>query len=86
MKRRTLTPETRDALLEAAWRLVVARGQVDASIADAIKQGGTVTSLAPAKRKSMVDAIAVKWKGEVDSACGADLANQVRTLFGKYAI
>jgi hypothetical protein len=34
----------------------------------------------------MVDAIAVKWKGEVDGACGADLANKVRTLFAKNAL
>jgi hypothetical protein len=34
----------------------------------------------------MVDSIAAKWKGEVDSACGVDLANQVRTLFAKNAL
>ena len=59
---------------------------VDTDIANAVKQGGTVTAVAPAQRKAMVDSIAAKWKSEVDTACGADLANQVRTLFGKNAL
>jgi TRAP-type transport system periplasmic protein len=59
---------------------------VDTSIADAVKQGGTVTALAPAKRKAMVDAIAAKWKPEVDSSCGADMANKVRALFSKHSL
>jgi len=59
---------------------------VDASIADAVKQGGTVTAVDPAKRKAMVDTIAAKWKGEVDSSCGADMANKVRALFAKHSL
>ena len=59
---------------------------VDASIADAVKQGGTVTAVPAPQRKAMVDAIAVKWKGEVDKACGAALADQVRALFSKHAL
>ncbi|MDH4051067.1 MAG: TRAP transporter substrate-binding protein DctP [Rubrivivax sp.] len=59
---------------------------VDTSIADAVKQGGTVTAVAPSKRKAMVDSIAAKWKSEVDTACGAELATKVRTLFGKNAL
>ena len=59
---------------------------VDTDIANAVKQGGTVTAVAPAQRKAMVDSIAAKWKSEVDTACGADLANQVRTLFSKNAL
>ena len=56
---------------------------VDTSIADAVKQGGTVTAVAPAKRKAMVDAIAAKWTPEVDGACGAEMAGKVRALFAK---
>lgn len=59
---------------------------VDASIADAVKQGGTVTAVDPAKRKAMVETIAAKWKGEVDSSCGADMANKVRALFAKHSL
>ena len=59
---------------------------VDTSIADAVKQGGTVTAVAPAQRKAMVDAIAAKWTPEVDTACGAELAGKVRALFAKNAL
>jgi TRAP-type C4-dicarboxylate transport system substrate-binding protein len=59
---------------------------VDADIATAVTAGGTVTAVAPAQRKAMVDAIAAKWKGEVDTACGAELAGKVRTLFGNNAL
>jgi hypothetical protein len=59
---------------------------IDASIADAVKQGGTVRSVPPAQRKAMVDSIAAKWKGEVDTACGADMANKVRGLFSKHTL
>lgn len=69
-----------------AWLKPEYEKSVDASIADAVKQGGTVTTVAPAKRKAMVDAIAAKWKGEVDTACGADLGNKVRTLFSQNAL
>lgn len=59
---------------------------VDDSIADAVKQGGTVSALTPERRKALVDGIAPKWKTEVDKACGADLSNQVRTLFNANAL
>lgn len=87
----SLSPADQAAVLAAAresevWLKPEYEKSVDASIADAVKQGGTVTALAPAKRKTMVDAIAVKWKPEVDTACGADLAGKVRTLFAKNAL
>ena len=56
---------------------------VDADIASAVKQGGTVTNLPPAQRKAMVESISNKWKAEVDKECGADMANKVRALFSK---
>lgn len=87
----TLSPADQAAVLAAAresevWLKPEYEKAVDADIATAVKAGGTVTAVAPAKRQAMVDAIAAKWKGEVDGACGADLANQVRTLFGKNAL
>ena len=87
----SLSAPDQAALLAAAresevWLKPEYEKSVDASIADAVKQGGTVTAVAPAQRKAMVDAIAAKWKGEVDTACGADLANKVRTLFSKNAL
>jgi len=87
----SLSPADQTALLAAAresevWLKPEYEKSVDADIANAVKQGGTVTAVAPAQRKAMVDAIAAKWKGEVDTACGVDLANKVRALFDKNAL
>lgn len=86
-----LSPADQAALMAAAresevWLKPEYEKSVDASIADAVKQGGTVTAVDPAKRKAMVDTIAAKWKGEVDSSCGADMANKVRALFAKHSL
>jgi hypothetical protein len=59
---------------------------VDTDIANAVKQGGTVTNLPPAQRKAMVESIATKWKTEVDKECGVDMANKVRALFAKHTL
>lgn len=87
----TLTPADQAAVMAAAresevWLKPEYEKSVDTSIADAVKQGGTVTSVAPAQRKAMVDSIAAKWKTEVDKECGADMANKVRTLFSKHTL
>jgi TRAP-type C4-dicarboxylate transport system substrate-binding protein len=86
-----LSPADQTALLAAAresevWLKPEYEKSVDASIADAVKQGGTVTTLPRARSKAMVDAISVKWKAEVDKECGADLAGKVRTLFAKHSL
>ncbi|MCP5271379.1 MAG: TRAP transporter substrate-binding protein DctP [Burkholderiaceae bacterium] len=83
-----LSPADQAAVLAAAresevWLKPEYEKFVDTSIADAVKQGGTVTAVAPAKRKAMVDQIAAKWTPEVDTACGADMAGKVRALFAK---
>ena len=87
----SLSPADQTAVLAAAresevWLKPEYEKSVDADIASAVKQGGTVTAVPPAQRKAMVDSIAAKWKPEVDAACGVDLANQVRTLFAKNAL
>lgn len=87
----TLSAPDQAALLAAAresevWLKPEYEKSVDTSIADAVKQGGTVTSVAPAQRKAMVDSIATKWKGEVDKECGVELADKVRTLFSKHSL
>jgi TRAP-type C4-dicarboxylate transport system substrate-binding protein len=86
-----LSPADQAAVMAAAresevWLKPEYEKSVDTSIADAVKQGGTVTNLAPAKRKAMVDAIAAKWKTEVDTSCGPELAGKVRGLFAKYSL
>lgn len=87
----TLSPADQAAVMAAAresevWLKPEYEKSVDASIADAVKQGGTVTSVPPAQRKAMVDSIAAKWKAEVDKDCGPELANKVRTLFSKHTL
>jgi len=86
-----LSPADQAALAAAAresgaWLKPVYEKSVDTDIANAVKQGGTVTNLPPAQRKAMVDSIAAKWKPEVDKECGADLANKVRALFSKHTL
>ena len=86
-----LSPADQAAVLAAAresevWLKPEYEKSVDASIADAVKQGGTVTAVAPAQRKAMVDSIAAKWKAEVDKDCGVEQANKVRALFAKHAL
>lgn len=78
------------ALLAAAresevWLKPEYEKSVDTSIADAVKQGGTVTVVPLARTKPMIEAIAAKWKNEVDTSCGPELAGQVRALFAKHA-
>lgn len=90
-KLESLSAADQAAVLAAAresevWLKPEYEKSVDASIADAVKQGGTVSSVAPQQRRAMVDAIAAKWKGEVDKDCGADMANKVRALFAKNAL
>ena len=62
--------------------LVVTRGAEGSDI----YVGGSTLHVPVAKAQALVDPIAVKWKPEVDTACGADLANKVRTLFAKNAL
>lgn len=90
-KLESLSPADQKAVMAAAldsekWLKPEYEKFVDTSIADAVKQGGTVTSVAAPQRKAMVDSIAAKWKGQVDAACGAEMATKVRTLFSKNAL
>jgi TRAP-type transport system periplasmic protein len=86
-----LSAADQTALLAAAresevWLKPVYEKSVDTDIANAVKQGGTVTNLPPAQRKAMVDSIAAKWKTEVDKDCGIEMADKVRALFSKHAL
>ena len=87
----TLSPADQAAVMAAAresevWLKPQYEKAVDTDIANAVKQGGTVTNLPAAQRRAMVDSIAAKWKTEVDKECGADMANKVRALFSKHAL
>lgn len=81
----SLSPADRNAVLAAAkesevWLKPEYERWVDESIADAVKQGGTVSKVPLQRSKALADTIAAKWKPEVDKACGAELAKKVRAL------
>ncbi len=81
-----LSPADQKALQAAAseselWLKPRYEAWVDASMADAVKQGGTVTTITAEKRKALLDSVVGKWTAEVDAGCGPELAGKVRTLF-----
>ncbi len=85
-----LSPADQKSLMDAAreseiWLKPVYEKSVDTDIANAVKQGGTVTAVPAAQRNAMAQAIATKWRAEVDKGCGIEQANKVRELFAKYA-
>ena len=48
-----------------------------------MKGGGAAVSIPKEQRMSLINSVQKKWDVEVDKACGADMANQVRSLFVK---
>lgn len=90
-KLESLSAEDQAAVLAAAresevWLKPEYEKSVDTSIADAIKQGGTVTAVDPARRQELVDSVTAKWTEEVNAACGPELSSQVRGLFADNAL
>ena len=86
-----LSPADQKALQAAAaesevWLKPQYERWVDESMADAVKQGGTVTKISADKRKALLNSVVGKWTGEVDAGCGPELAGKVRALFSKNAL
>lgn len=86
-----LPPADQKALLAAAaesevWLKPQYEKWVDDSIADAVKQGGTVTTITADKRKALLASVTGKWTAEVDTSCGPELAGKVRALFNQNAL
>jgi len=58
---------------------------VDERVGNAVmKGGGAAVSLPKDQRMALIDSVQKKWDVEVDTACGADLAGQVRALFSSH--
>ncbi len=80
------------ALLEAgaeteAWLQPLYEDWIDAQVGNAVmKGGGAAVSISRDERNAMISEIAEKWTGEVDAACGPDLANQIRALFAQHQL
>jgi TRAP-type C4-dicarboxylate transport system substrate-binding protein len=86
-----LSPADQKALQAAAaeseaWLKPKYEKWVDDSIADAVKQGGTVSSISADKRKALLSSVSGKWDTEVNAGCGPELAGKVRTLFNQNAL
>jgi TRAP-type C4-dicarboxylate transport system substrate-binding protein len=87
----TLSPADQKALEAAAseseaWLKPKYEKWVDDSIADAVKQGGTVSTISADKRKALLSSVTGKWDTEVNAGCGPELAGKVRTLFNQNAL
>lgn len=87
----SLSPADQKALEAAAnesesWLKPKYEKWVDDSIADALKQGGTVTTISAEKRKALLSSVAGKWDAEVNAGCGPELAGKVRTLLNQNAL
>ena len=86
-----LSPADQKALQAAAaeseaWLKPKYEKWVDDSIADAVKQGGTVSTISADKRKALLSSVTGKWDAEVNAGCGPELAGKVRTLFNQNAL
>jgi len=87
----SLSPADQKALQAAAaeseaWLKPKYEKWVDDSIADAVKQGGTVSTITADKRKALLSSVTGKWDAEVNAGCGPELAGKVRTLFNQNAL
>lgn len=87
----SLSPADQKALQAAAaesevWLKPEYERWVDESMADAVKQGGTVTPISADKRKALIASVSGKWTAEVDAGCGPELAGKVRALFNQNAL
>lgn len=87
----SLSPADQKALEAAAnesesWLKPKYEKWVDDSIADAVKQGGTVSTISADKRKALLSSVTGKWDAEVNAGCGPELAGKVRTLFNQNAL
>ncbi|HSG04715.1 MAG TPA: TRAP transporter substrate-binding protein DctP [Marinobacterium sp.] len=86
----SLSTSNQEALLEAAkeaevWLKPRYEDWVDQRVGNAVmKGGGAAVSIENEKRLAMIEAAQASWTGEVDAACGEQLANEVRSLFASY--
>lgn len=87
-----LSEVDRTALLEAAretetWLQPRYEDWIDAQVGKAVmKGGGAAVSISRAERNAMISEIEEKWRGEVDQACGPELAGKIRELFSRHRL
>lgn len=88
----SLSPEDQAAVLEAgreteAWLQPRYEDWIDQQVGNAVmKGGGAAVSISKAERDALITDVEAKWRAEVDTACGPELANEIRALFAKHAL
>lgn len=87
----SLSPEDQKAVLEAGreseeWLKPRYENWVDERVGNAVmKGGGAAVSISRDERMRLIDSVQGNWDKEVDAACGAELAGQIRALFASHA-
>jgi TRAP-type transport system periplasmic protein len=87
-----LSEEDQTALLEAgaeaeAWLQPRYEDWIDAQVGNAVmKGGGAAVSISRSERNAMISEIEAEWRGEVNNACGSELADQIRALFAQHKL
>lgn len=86
----SLSPEEQTALTEAAaeteaWLQPLYEKWVDEQVATAIEEGGTEVTLPAEKTAELIASVSDAWKAETDKACGAELAENIRSLLNGHA-
>ena len=87
-----LSQEDQAAVLEAgreteAWLQPRYEAWIDQQVGNAVmKGGGAAVSISKEQRDALIADVEAKWRAEVDTACGPELANEIRALFAKHAL
>ena len=86
-----LSEEDQQAVLEAGreaeeWLKPRYEDWVDQRVGNAVmKGGGAAVSIPQDKRMALIDSVQSTWDQQVDEACGAELAGEIRDLFAEHA-
>ena len=86
-----LTADEQSALTAAAsetetWLQPLYESWVDQQVGNAVMQGGgSAVSISDDQRAALIASVKGKWDVEVDAACGADLAGNIRDLLASNA-
>ena len=86
-----LSGDDQKAVLEAGkeaevWLKPRYEAWIDERVGNAVmKGGGSAVSIPQKQRNELISSVQGKWDEEVDKACGAELAGQIRELFAKHA-
>lgn len=88
----SLSEADQQALLQAAreaetWLQPRYEAWINEQVGNAVMRGGgAAVSISPDERNAMIAEIEAAWAGEVDAACGPELAGQIRALFASHRL